>query len=142
MKIDHVGVVVRSIEKGIALWRDSFGYEQQTEIVTNTRQKVNVVFLGKEDSVTIKLVQPTDASSPAFAALKKGGGGLHHLCFKCDSLENELPRLTDLGMRLLVEPQPGEAFDNEKIAFVYASQGLNIEVIDTDKRAKKIKETQ
>lgn len=141
MDIDHIGIVVRSIEKGIKLWKKAFGYSQQTEIVINTRQKVKVVFLEKKNSITIKLIQPIDSSSPAFATLKKGGGGLHHLCFKCSSLESGLPQLTDLGMRVLVEPEPGEAFENENIAFVYGTQGLNIEVIDTDKRAKIIKKT-
>ncbi|WP_244826054.1 hypothetical protein [Carboxylicivirga linearis] len=32
-------------------------------------------------------------------------------------------------------PQPGEAFENENIAFLLAPGNLNIELIDTDKRA-------
>jgi hypothetical protein len=32
----------------------------------------------------------------------------------------------------------GEAFEKAKIAFVYAKQGLNIELIDTKKKAKLI----
>ena len=137
MLIDHIGIVVRSIEKGIDHWVQAFGYKQSTEVVTNTRQQVKVVFLEKENSTTIKLVQPVDASSPAMGALKKGGG-LHHLCFQCEDMGTELSKLEDLGMRVLVKPQPGEAFENEEIAFVYAGQGMNIEVIDTDKRANRI----
>jgi methylmalonyl-CoA/ethylmalonyl-CoA epimerase len=41
-----------------------------------------------------------------------------------------------LGLRLIAEPQPGEAFENEKIAFFYSKDGVNIELIDTDKRAR------
>ena len=40
-----------------------------------------------------------------------------------------------MGLRIITQPQPGEAFDNERIAFVFAQQGLNIELIDTDKKA-------
>ena len=138
MNIDHIGIIVRSIEKGIKLWENAFGYVQQTEVITNTRQKVHVVFLEKKNSLTIKLIQPVDSTSPAFTSLKKGGGGLHHLCFKCTSLDSDLQHLKDQGMRIIVKPEPGEAFENENIAFVYGTQGLNIEVIDTDKRAKKI----
>ena len=46
--------------------------------------------------------------------------------------------LKDEGFRILAGPEPGEAFNNEDIAFIYATQGLNIELIDTDKRAEKI----
>jgi len=45
--IDHLGIVVNSIERGIEYWEKVFGYKQMTEIVINTRQKVMVVFLKK-----------------------------------------------------------------------------------------------
>ncbi len=107
-----------------------------TDPVHNTRQKVWVVFLEKEGSLPVKLIAPADPSSP-IAALARRGGGLHHLCFRCEDLERGLGELQSKGVRVLVEPQPGEAFDNENIAFVYAGQGLNVELIDTDKRANK-----
>jgi methylmalonyl-CoA/ethylmalonyl-CoA epimerase len=136
MVIDHVGVVVKSLEDGIANWSRLFGYEQITEPVLNTLQKVRVVFLEKAQSLPVKLVEPTDPSSPVWTFALKGGG-LHHLCFKADNLENEMKRIDEEGARILVHPQPGEAFEMENIAFVYAGQGLNIELIDTEKRASR-----
>jgi methylmalonyl-CoA/ethylmalonyl-CoA epimerase len=137
MTIDHIGIAVKSLEVGIQHWNKVFGYEQMTEIVTNTRQKVRVVFLTKNNSLTVKLIEPADNTSPIYAFAKRGGG-LHHLCFKCDDVEEKIIELKELGLRVLAEPQPGEAFDNEKIAFIYANHGLNIELIDTDKRAGRI----
>ncbi len=137
MIIDHIGVVVRSLEKGIEHWERVFGYERMTEMVINTRQKVKVVFLKKENSLPVKLIEPTDETSPVFSFAKKGGG-LHHLCFKCSNMATELDRLNGLGLRIIAPPQPGEAFENDNIAFIFANQGLNIELIDTDKRAKMI----
>lgn len=134
MILDHVGIAVKSLPEGIEHWKKVFGYRQSTEIVLNTRQKVKVAFLGKDDSLPIKLFEPTDASSPAYAFAHRGGG-LHHLCFRCEKLEEEIARLVPLGLRVLVASQPGEAFDNEHIAFLFANQGLNIELIDTGKRA-------
>jgi methylmalonyl-CoA/ethylmalonyl-CoA epimerase len=135
MVIDHVGVAVKSIDGSIALWETVFGYRQQTEVVTNTRQQANVVFLAKPGSLAVKLVEPTDRTSPVFA-LAQRGGGLHHLCFKCTAVDDEVARLAALGLRILSAPQPGEAFESETIAFVYAGGGLNIELIDTDRRAR------
>ena len=40
--------------------------------------------------------------------------------------------------RVLAEPQPGEAFENERIAFVFSQHGLNIELIDTEKRVGRL----
>jgi methylmalonyl-CoA/ethylmalonyl-CoA epimerase len=139
MIIDHIGIAVKSIEKGMNLWESLFGYRQKTEIVINTRQKVRVVFLRKDKSIDIKLIEPTDSSSSIYAFAQRGGG-LHHLCFKCAVLHTELGNLQQLGVRILALPEPGEAFQNEEIAFIFAGQGLNIELIDTEKRANQLKE--
>jgi methylmalonyl-CoA/ethylmalonyl-CoA epimerase len=134
MIIDHVGIAVRSIERSIEHWQTVFGYEQVTEIVTNTRQKVRVVFLAKRGSLQVKLIEPTDPTSPIHPFAQRGGG-LHHLCFRCESVDAEVARLEALGLRTIAPPQPGEAFEDEKIAFVYVGDGLNIELIDTERRA-------
>ena len=140
MVIDHIGVVVPRIEDGLKQWTTLFGYSQMTEEVTNTRQRVRVVFMAKEGSCTVKLIEPTDGSSPVYRFAQKGGG-LHHLCFKCDNIDVAVERCRDLGLHVLSEPQPGEAFEGERIAFVFAKQGLNIEIIDTEKKAKILDKT-
>ena len=134
MIIDHIGIAVRSIDRSVEHWQTVFGYQRVTEIVTNEQQKVRVVFLAKPGSLQVKLVEPTDPTSP-ISALASRGGGLHHLCFRCESVDAEVARLQALGVRLITPPQPGEAFENEKIAFVYVGDGLSIELIDTAKRA-------
>ena len=137
MVIDHIGLVVKSIEKGIEHWEKVFEYRQMTEVVINSRQKVKVVFLGKENSLTVKLIEPTDENSSVYKFAMKGGG-LHHLCFKCNDMNKELKRLSEMDLRILTPPQPGEAFGNENIAFIYAKHGLNIELIETDIKAKRL----
>ena len=137
MVVDHIGIVVKSIEEGIKLWNYLFGYRQATDVTINTRQNVKVAFLKKENSIDIKLIEPASESSPV-SALARRGGGFHHICFMCDSLHEELDQLIKKGGRVLSPPEPGEAFDNEEISFLYVGQGLNIELIDTEKRANKI----
>jgi len=135
MIIDHIGIVVKSITQGIIHWQKVFGYSQHTEIVLNTRQQVKIVFMTKKNSLTIKLVEADGPQSPVYEFGRKGGG-LHHLCFKCNNVATQVLILNDMGLRTLAPPQPGEAFKEENIAFVFAKQGLNIELIDTEKRAK------
>jgi methylmalonyl-CoA/ethylmalonyl-CoA epimerase len=136
MVIDHIGIVVRSLEAAIPSWVETFGYQQLTEPVSNSRQKVRVVFLHKEGSTTVKLVEPLEPSSPVYA-LSSRGGGLHHLCFRTDDMERALTDLAAARARVLVPPEPGEAFENEPIAFVFV-QGLAMEIIATEKKARLI----
>jgi methylmalonyl-CoA/ethylmalonyl-CoA epimerase len=137
MVIDHIGIVVERIDEGVKQWTSLFGYSPLTKKVTNTRQKVNVIFLHKKNSCLVKLIEPTDDRSPVYQFSRKGGG-LHHICFKCDNLSATIERWTGLGLRVLSDPQPGEAFENENIAFIYAKQGLNIELIETEKKSNRL----
>ena len=137
MVVDHIGIVVKSIEEGISYWEKVFGYKQMTEIVINTKQEVKVVFLNKENSLLVKLIEPTHETSSVYRIARKGGG-LHHLGFRCKDINEEITRLKSLGLRVITNPQPGEAFENNQIAFLLGSQALNIELIDTDKKARKI----
>lgn len=133
MNIDHICLAVRSITPAANGLCKMFGYEIKTEKVTNTHQQVNVQFLHKKDSLDIKLIEPADKESPLCNFLKKGGG-LHHICFKTDDVNKEVVSLQANGARLLSGPEPGEAFDDELIAFLFTGFGLNIEIIDSDKR--------
>jgi methylmalonyl-CoA/ethylmalonyl-CoA epimerase len=133
MVIDHIGIVVPSLEDGVRQWEELFGYKQSSAIVTNTRQRVRVVFLSKPDSVIIKLVEPSEPDSPV-GLFARRGGGLHHLCFRCENLKAQIPLLKEKGARFIVPPQPGEAFGNRDIAFFLANNNLNAELIDTNEK--------
>ena len=138
MIVDHICFAVKDLRKAIENWSNVFGYRQMTEIVANSRQQVHVVFLTKENSITIKLIEPFRENQSVMTFVSKGGG-FHHLCFKCSNLEEKMDELNNKGLITLVAPQPGEAFENENIVFMLTRFGLNLELIDTDKKAKLIK---
>ena len=66
------------------------------------------------------------------------GCGLNQLGFYCNNINEEITKLKSLGLRVITNPQPGEAFENNQTAFLLGYQELNIELIDTHKKAKKI----
>ena len=135
MTIDHICFAVKNIEEGAEYWERIFGYRQMTRIVINSLQKVKVIFLKKEESLTIKLIEPLGDNHSLLNFVNRGGG-FHHLCFRCDSIKTEISELKDKGLITLVPPQPGEAFNNHDIAFLLARYGLNIELIDTHEKAE------
>lgn len=134
MKIDHICFAVKNLQDGIDYWERVFGYKQMTKIVENSRQKVKVTFLRKDDSITIKLIEPVESNQSLLNFVNRGGG-FHHVCFKCSDIEGKIDELKNKGLILLVPPQEGEAFNNNKIAFLLARYGLNIELIDTDEKS-------
>ena len=138
MNIDHICFAVSNIEEGIRYWETTFGYAQWTRAVVNTLQKVRVVFMHKDDSIMIKLIEPLEENQSLLNYVNKGGG-FHHLCFRVDNMEQQIEELKGKGLLTLVPPQPGEAFNNHDIAFMLAKYGINVELIDTDEKASIIK---
>jgi methylmalonyl-CoA/ethylmalonyl-CoA epimerase len=134
MKVDHICFAVKDLAEGISYWESVFGYRQMTEVVRNTLQKVKVVFLTKEDSVLVKLIEPVEDNQSLINFVSRGGG-FHHLCFRVEEMSKQISELKEKGLLTLVPPQPGEAFNNHDIAFMLARYGLNIELIDTDEKA-------
>ena len=137
MHVDHVAVAVRSVDAAAERLTGLLGYSRRTEKITNHRQKVTVLFLAKAGSIDIKLIEPAGDDSPLWATLKKGEG-LHHICFKVEDVKAACDDLADRGARILAPPEPGEAFDDNLIAFLYLGVGLNVELIDTDDRRGKL----
>lgn len=134
MRVDHVAVAVKSIEASAPRICRLTGYNVATQKVHNSRQRVNVVFLEQDGSLDIKLIEPCDPESPLWDFLRRKGEGLHHLCFKVEDVEKGCEQLSALGARVLVAPEPGEAFAEHSIAFLYFGSGLNVELIDSDER--------
>lgn len=133
-RLDHVCLAVRKIAPARAMLEKTLGYTARTEVVTNTRQQVNVQFMRKPGSIDIKLIEPSSLSSPLVEFIKERGGGLHHLAFKTQNVAEGVQDLESKGARVLAAPQPGEAFDEADIAFAFLGAGLNVELIDTDRR--------
>jgi len=129
-----VCLAVRSLAPARAMLERVLGYSARTEPVENTRQQVRVQFMSKAGSLDIKLIEPSSPASPLVDFIKKSGGGLHHLAFKTQSTEAAVLDLQGKGARVVAPSQPGEAFDDSLIAFLFAGAGLNVEVIETDAR--------
>lgn len=133
MQLDHVALAVRSIEAVRDRLCRITGYSVATDKVTNTRQQVNVQFLSKPGSLDIKLIEPSGPDAPLVDFVKRGAG-LHHLAFKVSDVGEACSDLAGRGARILVPPQPGEAFEDHLIAFVFLGGVLNAELLDTEER--------
>ncbi len=112
MKLDHIGLVVADIEEYAGLFR-LLGLGEATEAVADATQKVSGSFIAVtgEDPVYIELLEATQETSPVVNFLRKRGGGLHHLCFEVEDIEEARDRLVEKGFRLVNEVEPCEAYD-------------------------------
>ena len=88
MKIDHLGIAVRSIERALPFYRDVLGLEMEgTERVED--QGVNVAMLPVGES-RVELLEPVAEDSVVGRFIAKRGEGLHHICYEVEDLESKL----------------------------------------------------
>ena len=116
----------------------SAGLARPTTPKAGGASKVVVQFLSRPGSIDIKLIEPASLDSPLVEFIKKGGGGLHHLAFRTESVEAACEDLQSRDARIVTAPEPGEAFDETPIAFAFLGMGLNVELIETDERRSEL----
>lgn len=140
LKLDHIGLVVEDITKAKEVF-EAIGLEGGTKAVPDALQKVTASFVnvGKEEGIYIELLEPTSDDSPITNFLEKKGGGLHHLCFEVENIDQAVKELKDKGFRMVGPPADCRAYDENlkracqsptKIAFFIISKGVLIELIE------------
>ena len=117
--IDHVAIVVRSIDEALPRYLDLFGWEPIDEPRVFASQHVRLCFLAPGDGrgTKVELVEPTDEGSGVARFLEMRGEGLHHLCLASDDLAGDLQALADGEAELIDrQPRPGAHGD---VAFIH-----------------------
>lgn len=129
--INHIGIAVNDIQLSIEKFKAIFNISE-IHIETVESQKVNIASFRIGD-VRIELTSPTDSTSPIAKFIDKRGEGIHHIAFETSGIENELSRLSNLGIQLINE-KPSEGAHNMKIAFLHpkSTNGVLIELCEQD----------
>jgi methylmalonyl-CoA/ethylmalonyl-CoA epimerase len=127
----HVGFVVASISGSVRGFIDMLQAEWDGVIFHDPNQLVRVTFLRGKDagSPLLELVEPAAENSPVIPFLKKGGG-LHHLCYEVEDLEQRLVFCRSKGSLIARPPLPAVAFGGRRIAWVYTKNKLLLEYLE------------
>jgi methylmalonyl-CoA epimerase len=132
MKIDHIGIAVKSLTEAVKVYEDALGlklsgYDQVDD------QGVRVAMLNIGES-RIELLEPTGPESPIEKFMTKRGEGIHHIAVQVDNIEQALERLKSQGVRL-VDSVPRRGADNTRVAFIHPSSthGVLLELVEHGK---------
>jgi len=134
MRLHHIGVVVKDISQSIKTYEKILGLDIIAEPEEDPIQKVKAVFLdlGWGEDMTLELLEPTAQDSPVMKSLGRGGG-LHHICFEVDDIDEEIKRVKEKGCTVVCEPVPACGFDNRRIAFVFPVDNILVEFVEREK---------
>ena len=128
MKIDHIGIAVKSLAEAIKVYEEAMGlkvsgFDQVDE------QGVRVAMLNIGES-RIELLEPTGPESPIEKFITKRGEGIHHIALRVQNIEESLERLRATGVRL-IDNTPRRGAHNTRIAFIHPSSthGVLLELV-------------
>jgi methylmalonyl-CoA epimerase len=129
MKIDHLGIAVRSIESSLRFYREALGLEvNATETVEV--QGVEVAMLPVGES-RIELLEPVSDDSPVGRFIARRGEGLHHICYEVEDLAAKLEHLRSCGVRVL-DGYPRRGAEGKLVAFLHpaSANGVLVELVE------------
>jgi methylmalonyl-CoA epimerase len=129
MKIDHLGIAVRSIGDSLAFYRDALGLELSgTETIED--QGVHVALFQVGES-RIELLEPVSEETAVGRFIAKRGEGLHHICYEVDDLASKLNELKSQGVRLL-DGYPRRGAEGKLVAFLHptSANGVLVELVE------------
>ncbi len=129
MKIDHIGIAVKSIEDSLGFYEGVLGVEQAGREVIED-QGVTVVLLPADES-RIELLEPLSEDTVVGKFIARRGEGLHHVCYEVDDLTKKLDDLKSRGLRLL-DGYPRRGAEGRLVAFVHPSSagGVLVELVE------------
>ena len=129
LKIDHLGIAVKSIGDGRKFWTDILGLPFEGS-ETVAEQKVTTAFFPVGES-EVELLESTADDGPVAKYIEKRGEGIQHVAFRVENIEEALTELKEKGVRLIDE-KPRMGAGGAKIAFLHpkATNGVLVELCE------------
>jgi methylmalonyl-CoA/ethylmalonyl-CoA epimerase len=126
-RIDHVAIVVKSLDESLGFYRDALGLHV-SRVEDNPAEGVRIAFLPLGDC-EIELLEPLTPDPSLTGRGEKGGGGvarflerrgggLHHVCIEVPDIEAAMARLLAGGAKM-IDDAPRIRPDGIRYAFVH-----------------------
>ena len=125
--LDHIAIAVPHLNKAIERFVNDFGLTLSGQEDVIAAQTSTAFF--PISSTSIELVNPIDGQGAIAKYLDKRGGGIHHLCFRSDSLDEDVARLRLKGYQFLSDTPKLGAHDC-RVIFIHpkSCDGVLIEL--------------
>lgn len=131
LKIDHIGVAVKSIEESKNFWTEIIGLNFEGD-ETVEAQKVTTAFFPVGES-EIELLESTSPDGPVAKFIDKKGEGMQHIALRVENIEDALSELKEKGVRL-IDQEYRIGAGGAKIAFLHpkATNGVLVELCERE----------
>jgi len=123
LKIDHIGIAVKSIDEAKNLYSGLFGLKHEGS-ETVAEQKVTTAFF-PVGGTEVELLESTSPDGPIAKYIEKKGEGIQHIAFRVENIEEALAELKAKGIQLIDE-KPRRGARGAKIAFLHPKSTFGV----------------
>jgi methylmalonyl-CoA/ethylmalonyl-CoA epimerase len=125
-RIDHVGIACRDLDRAVALYQATFGFEV-VSLEVNEEQGVREAMLavgpagagpGSLGVGYIQLLEPLSPDTPVGRFIARRGEGIHHVGYGVADVIEALATVAGTGVRL-VDERPRHGSMGASIAFLH-----------------------
>ncbi|MGD6833995.1 VOC family protein [Sutcliffiella halmapala] len=122
-RLEHVGIMVRDIQKSISFYIETLGLKLKGEL-DHPNGKIKLAFLGFEvdDETEIELIEGYNDALPA-------EGKVHHIALTVDDVDEEYQRLQNLNVSF-VENEITTLPNGARYIFFEGPDGERIELFE------------
>lgn len=139
MKLDHIGIVFKSLSRGRSYFNKNYGFKPLTSPKNEKAHGVKVQFLdigyGTSGPV-IEIIAPSNKDSKINNFLKNNGERVHHLAYYIDKLEIEIKRLQKNGMILISDIVLGSGHKKSRTIWLMGKNRELVELIEKKKNVE------
>ncbi|MDA7991018.1 MAG: methylmalonyl-CoA epimerase [Gammaproteobacteria bacterium] len=122
-RLNHVAIAVPDLAAAAARYRGAFGAKVSAP-VDLPEHGVSTVFV-ELPNTKIELLHPLGDESPIAKFLeRRPAGGIHHLCYEVDDIEDACEKLRAAGMRILGDGRPKTGAHGKPVVFLHPADAL------------------
>ncbi|MBK6266896.1 methylmalonyl-CoA epimerase [Marivirga sp. S37H4] len=127
LKVEHIGIAVREMEKSKDLFSKLFNKTAYKEEAVESEGVITSFFQMGETK--IELLEASNDNSPIAKFIQKKGEGIHHIAYEVEDIELEMERLKNEGFTL-INDKPKKGADNKMVCFLHPkdTNGVLIEL--------------
>ena len=117
-KLNHVAIAVPNVENAASKYKDMLG-AKVSDIIELPDHGVKTIFVNLNNT-KIELIEPLGESSPIESYLKrKPDGGMHHICYEVQNINDACKKLTDNGATILGSGKPTIGAHGKPVIFLH-----------------------
>jgi methylmalonyl-CoA/ethylmalonyl-CoA epimerase len=130
IKMDHIGIAVKSVDEASKMYLNSLGLRKKDELLEDRKLKVAMIEVGE---TRIELLEDLDPEGTISKFIEKRGEGLNHIALEVDDIYEAVKQLKNKGYRVISDPAKGA--NNTIVTFIHPkdANGVMIELVERRK---------